>query len=74
MFSIIIPLYNKADYIAKAIQSVVAQTFREFELIVVDDGSTDGSVEIIRKYANALLSSGDGLGECYFSTFLCIFA
>jgi glycosyltransferase involved in cell wall biosynthesis len=41
VFSIIIPLYNKAPYIAKAIQSVASQTFQEFELIVIDDGSKD---------------------------------
>jgi len=46
VFSIIIPLYNKAPYIAKAIQSVAAQTFQEFELIIIDDGSKDDSFAI----------------------------
>jgi len=49
MFSVIIPLYNKAAYVEKAIQSVLSQTFREFELIVVDDGSTDNSMSVVER-------------------------
>lgn len=54
-FSVIIPLYNKAPYIRKALQSVFDQVFRDFELIVIDDGSTDDSFNIAK---NALESSG----------------
>jgi hypothetical protein len=46
--SIIIPLYNKAPYIRRALDSALAQTFPDHEIIVVDDGSTDGSPEIVR--------------------------
>ena len=46
MFSVIIPLYNKAPYIEKALSSIASQTFTDYELIVVDDGSKDDSASI----------------------------
>lgn len=47
-FSIIIPLYNKAPYIRKALESVLVQTYANYECIVMDDGSTDGSAEVVQ--------------------------
>ena len=47
--SVIIPLYNKAPYVKKALESVFAQTYTDFELIIVDDGSTDDSAAIAEK-------------------------
>lgn len=52
MISVIIPLYNKAAHVRRAVDSVLAQTFADFELVVVDDGSTDGGANIIREYAD----------------------
>ena len=49
-FSIIIPNYNKAEYLKECIDSVLEQTFTSFEMIVVDDGSTDASIEILKEY------------------------
>ena len=49
MFSIIIPLYNKAEYIVETIKSVLNQSFTDFEVIIVDDASTDGSLHLAEK-------------------------
>lgn len=48
-FSVIIPLYNKVHTIVRTINSVLSQVYTDFELIIIDDGSTDGSKEIIFK-------------------------
>jgi Glycosyl transferase family 2 len=51
--SIIVPLFNKAAYIRRALDSVAHQTFGDFEVIIVDDGSTDGGEVIARSYPDA---------------------
>jgi glycosyltransferase involved in cell wall biosynthesis len=48
--SVIMPVYNREKYLAEAIESVLCQTFRDIELIIVDDGSSDRSVEIATAY------------------------
>lgn len=50
VFSIAMPLYNKAAYVGKAVASIVNQTFTDWELVVVDDGSTDESADIVRRF------------------------
>ncbi len=46
--SVIIPLYNKADYIVKTVNSVLEQSFQDFELLIIDDGSTDNSLALVK--------------------------
>ncbi len=49
--SVIMPVYNSGKYLNKAIESVLSQTYEDFELVIVNDGSTDNSASICRKYA-----------------------
>lgn len=54
LVSVIIPTYNADKFIEEAIQSVLAQTYRMYEIIVVDDGSTDNTKEVLRKYQDKI--------------------
>ena len=50
--TVLMPVYNGEKYLKKAIESILNQTFKNFELLIIDDGSMDSSVEIIKSYAD----------------------
>lgn len=49
--SIIVPIYNVEEYLVKCLDSLVNQTLKEIEIICINDGSTDNSLEILKAYA-----------------------
>jgi glycosyltransferase involved in cell wall biosynthesis len=51
LVSVLMPVYNAERYVAEAIESILSQTFRDFEFLIVDDGSTDGSRAILEPFA-----------------------
>jgi glycosyltransferase involved in cell wall biosynthesis len=50
--SVIIPAYNQADYLGESIQSVLHQDYKDFEIVVVDDGSTDNTAQVVREFSD----------------------
>ncbi|MEO0835337.1 MAG: glycosyltransferase [Cyanobacteria bacterium J06642_3] len=55
LVSVIIPCFNAEQFLSEAIESILAQTYPRIEIIVIDDGSTDGSLEIIKSYGDRLI-------------------
>ena len=53
LISIVIPLYNKEKFIKNTINSVLRQSYKDFELVIVDDGSTDDSVNIVKSISDS---------------------
>src|ERR1022692_2199628 len=51
MISVVMPVFNSELYLAEAIESILDQTYRDFEFLIMNDGSTDNSLKIIKKYA-----------------------
>ena len=49
--SVIVPVYNVAKYLERCLESILSQSFKDFEIICVNDGSTDNSLEILQQYA-----------------------
>jgi glycosyltransferase involved in cell wall biosynthesis len=68
LLSIVVPVYNSAPYIKETIQSLLGQTFTDFELIICDDASADNSLEIINDFSDDrihILRSASNKGQAY---------
>src|SRR3978361_2227094 len=71
LISVIMPAYNAQKYVAKSIESVLAQTWQNWELIIADDGSTDDTAEVIKQFCisdlrikyTPLSNSGPGMAK-----------
>ncbi len=84
-FSVIVPVYNVEGFVAECLDSILAQTFSDFEILAIDDGSTDGSSAILDRYAardaririirqpNAGLSSARNTGVSVAEGLYCLF-
>lgn len=57
LVSVVVPVYNGERFLSEALDSIFAQTYRPIEVIVVDDGSTDNSVEIARSYREVIIDT-----------------
>jgi glycosyltransferase involved in cell wall biosynthesis len=62
LVSVVIPVYNRERYLADALESVLGQRFRPLEIVVVDDGSTDGSAAVAARFPHVRVLSGEHRG------------
>ena len=67
MISVVMSVYNSSKYLKKSIESILEQSFRDFEFIIIDDGSNDGTIDILKKYKETddriiLLENENNLG------------
>lgn len=66
--SVIIPVYNTKQYLQECVDSIINQSLNQIEIILIDDGSTDGSIEIVKEYEEsyeniiAIYQENQGLG------------
>lgn len=63
IISVVLPVYNASKYVAEAIQSVLNQSFTDFELIIINDGSTDNSLDIIKSFPDSRIIVIDQLNK-----------
>ena len=63
--SILMPMYNSEKYIKESINSILNQEYKNFELIIVDDGSIDSSIEIVKEYNDSRIKSVERHGYSY---------
>ena len=79
MITVLLSVYNGEEWLKECIESILDQTYRNFEFLIIDDGSTDKSLSIIKKYAYKdsrivyFSHSNIGLTECgHFFCFSCV--
>ena len=57
-YSFVIPIYNGEKYIDRCLKSILSQTYKNYEVIIINDGSTDRTIEILKAYSINSISSG----------------
>src|ERR1700749_2501984 len=63
LISVVIPVYNGGQYLSSAVDSVLAQTYRPIEIVVVDDGSTDNTAKIAKSYRDVIYVHQENRGN-----------
>ena len=71
--SIIIPIYNVEKYLKECLDSVLSQTLQDIEIVCVNDGSTDGSKDILDEYSKEVISFWVSFNSCFWRCLVVVF-